>query len=214
MQTKNKNKRLFDLQLLPMDIARLVCLPLIPYYRMKRLKPDGTKYTGRIRGGAILAANHTSFADPFLVGVSVWYRRLFFLAAETVMTGKLRTWMLKGVGAIRIDRHSADIEAIRKCVAVLKKGHLLSVFPQGGISREEHINSLKSGAVLIAMQAGVPVIPLYICPKKHWYSRRVVVIGDAIDPKNYIKNKFPSTKDIEQISNVLMEGMNRCMIQQ
>jgi 1-acyl-sn-glycerol-3-phosphate acyltransferase len=214
MQTKNKNKRLFDLRLLPMDIARLVCLPLIPYYRMKRLKPDGTKYTGRIRGGAILAANHTSFADPFLVGVSVWYRRLFFLAAETVMTGKLRTWMLKGVGAIRIDRHSADIEAIRKCVAVLKKGHLLSVFPQGGISREEHINSLKSGAVLIAMQAGVPVIPLYICPKKHWYSRRVVVIGDAIDPKNYIKNKFPSTKDIEQISNVLMEGMNRCMIQQ
>ena len=214
MQTKNKNKRLFDLRLLPMDIARLVCLPLIPYYRMKRLKPDGTKYTGRIRGGAILAANHTSFADPFLVGVSVWYRRLFFLAAETVMTGKLRTWMLKGVGAIRIDRHSADIEAIRKCVAVLKKGHLLSVFPQGGISREEHINSLKSGAVLIAMQAGVPVIPLHICPKKHWYSRRVVVIGDAIDPKNYIKNKFPSTKDIEQISNVLMEGMNRCMIQQ
>jgi hypothetical protein len=58
------------------------------------------------------------------------------------------------------------------------------------------------------------VIPLYICPKKHWYSRRVVVIGDAIDPQNYIKNKFPSTKDIEQISNVLMEGMNRCMIQQ
>lgn len=214
MQAHKKNPPLFNPKLLPMDMARLVCSPLLLWYRMKRLTPEGKKFRGHIEGGAILAANHSSFSDPFLLGVAVWYRRMFFLAAEAVMQGKLRTWLLKGVGAIKIDRSATDIDAIRKSVEVLKKGHLLAVFPQGGISHDSEIKTMKSGAVLIALQAGVPIIPMHIYPKKHWYSRRTVVIGNAVDPKNYVKNKFPSTKDIEQVSHVLMEEMNLCMMHQ
>lgn len=214
MQAQEKNPPLFNPRLLPMDMARLVCSPLLLWYRMKRLTPEGKKFTGHIRGGAILAANHTSFADPFLMGVAVWYRRMYFLAAEAVMKGKLRTWLLKGVGAIKIDRSATDIDAIRRSVDVLKKGHVLAVFPQGGISHDTEIKTMKAGAVLIALQAGVPIVPMHICPKKHWYSRRTVIIGNPIDPKKYIKNKFPSTKDIEQVSQVLMEEMNLCMMHQ
>ena len=213
-QTQTKKPALFNPKHLPMDIARLVCAPLLLWYRMKRLTPDEKKHTHHIQGGAVLAVNHTSFSDPFLTGVAVWYRRLFFLAAEVVMQGKLRTWLLKGVGAIKIDRNCADIEAIRSSVNVLKQGHLLAIFPQGGISEDDRVKTIKSGAVLIALQAGVPIIPMHICPKKHWYSRRIMIIGNAIDPKNYTRNKFPSTKDIEKISQVLMEEMNHCMLHQ
>ena len=90
----------------------------------------------------------------------------------------------------------------------------MSVFPQGGISGNEEITALKSGAVLIALQAGVPIIPMHICPKKHWYSRRITIVGNTIDPRDYIKKKFPSTQDIEMVSQILMEEMNRCMAQQ
>ncbi|MBQ7340932.1 MAG: 1-acyl-sn-glycerol-3-phosphate acyltransferase [Oscillospiraceae bacterium] len=211
MQKKHK---LFDFRRLPMDLARLVCLPLIPLFRMKRLTPDGKKYKGRIRGGAILAANHTSFTDPFLLGVAVWYRRLFFLAAEAVMKGKLRKVLLKGVGAIEIDRYGTDIEAARKSVDILKKGYLLAVFPQGGIARDEQVQTLKGGVVLFALQAGVPIVPMHVVPKKHWYSRRVVVIGQTLDPKAYVEKKFPSTADIDRISQKLLEEMNRCMVHQ
>lgn len=213
-QTKTKKPALFNPRLLPMDFARLVCAPLLLWYRMKKLTPNGQKYTGHIQGGAVLAVNHTSFSDPFLTGVAVWYRRLFFLAAETVMQGKLRTWLLKGVGAIRIDRNCADIEAIRSSVRALKQGHLLAIFPQGGISENDRIKAIKSGAVLIALQAGVPIIPMHIRPKKHWYSRRFMIIGNAINPTDYTQNKFPSTKDIDKISQVLMEEMNHCMLHQ
>jgi len=212
MQTQSKKHRLFSFKRLPMDIARLVCIPLIPIYRVRRLTPTGEKYRGRIRGGGILAANHTGFSDTFVVGVSIWYRRMFFLAAETVMRPKLRSWLLRGVGAIKIDREAADIEAIRKSVDVLKQGYLLTIFPQGGITHSENIQALKSGAALIALQAGVPIIPMHIMPRKHWYSRRTVVIGDAIDPRNYIEKKFPSTADIDRVSRVLAEEMNRCII--
>lgn len=209
-----KKKRRYSWRLLAMDLARLVCAPLPLVYRMKRLTPEGKKYRGRIEGGAIMAANHTSFSDPFLVGVAVWYRRLYFLVAEVVMQGKLRARLLRGVGAIRIDRNEADIEAIRRCVQVLKDGDLLAVFPQGGITAGEEIQSVKSGAVLIALQAGVPIVPMHIYPRKHWYSRRVVVIGEPVDPKALINKKFPSTADIERVSEKLMEEMNRCMAHQ
>ena len=214
MQTKSKERRKFILKRIPMDLARLVCTPLLPLYRMKRLTPEGEPYKNRIRGGAIVAANHTAFSDPFLAGVAFWYRRMFFLAAEIVMQGKLRNWLLRGVGAIEIDRNQADIEAIRKSVDVLKEGNLLLIFPQGGISEENQIQTLKSGAVLIALQAGVPIVPMHIRPREHWYSRRTVVIGQTLDPKAYIQKKFPSTADIDRVSQKLAEEMNRCAAHQ
>ena len=210
MQTKER-KRLFSWRLLPMDASRVLCAPLPLYFRVKRITPEGKPYKKKIRGGAVLAANHTSFLDPVVVGVTAWYRRVHFLAAEVVMKGKLRSLLLKGVGAIRIDRIIADIEAIRKAAGVLKQGRVLVIFPQGGISPDAQIQSLKSGAVFIALQAGVPIVPMYICPQKRWYQRRVVVIGETIEPQKHILKKFPSTEDIENISKMLMDEMNRCM---
>ena len=201
-QTQVKKPRLFNLRRLPMDMARIVCAPLLLLYRMKRITPTGDKYRGRSQGGAILAATHTS----------VWYRRLFFLAAESVMRGKLRSWLLRGVGAIRIDREIADLDAIRKSAGVLKEGHLLAIFPQGNLSQDSDALVLKSGAVLIALQADVPIVPMYIQPRKHWYSRRVVVIGNTIYPKALIQKKFPSTADIDKVSLALQEEMQRCIL--
>lgn len=202
---------LFDIKHLPMDAGRIVCSVLVPIFRIRRLTPSGEKYTKKLKGGAILAANHSSFADPFIVGVTFWYRRLYMLVAEVVMGGKLRSALLRGMGAIRVDRNIADIEAIKKSVSVLKAGYPLTVFPQGGIIEDDGAVSVKSGAVLIALQAGVPIVPMYIAKKAHWYSRTTVVIGDEIDPKAMLTKKMPSTADIERISAALADGINQCM---
>ncbi len=206
----DKLHRFFDFKHFPMDMARLVCSVLPPILRIKRVTPNGEKYKQKIKGGAILTANHTSFLDPFLVGVTFWYRRLYFLVAETVMKGKLRSILLKGVGAIKIDRAAADIEAINKSVEKLKKGYLLTVFPQGGIDRQDDIESIKSGAVLIALRAGVPIVPMHITPRKHWYNMRTVIIGETINPKEFCGGKFPSTADIKNITEALMNELKRC----
>ena len=209
-QTKCKKHRLFTLKRFSMDCARLFSCALMPVYRIKRVTPTGEKYKGRIRGGAILAANHSSYSDTCILMLSVWYRRMFFMVAEVVMRNKLLSCLLKGVGAIRVDRQNADIEAIRKSVNVLQEGYLLGIFPQGGITKSEQIQSLKSGVILIALQAGVPIVPMYLQPAKHWYNRRVVVIGNILDPKEIIQKKFPSTADIDRLSQMLAEEMNRC----
>ena len=208
---KNKSTHpLFSFKNIPMDMARLVCSVLPLLFRMRRLTPEGKKYNKKIKGGAIIAANHTSYLDPFIVGVAFWYRRVYFLIAEVVMKGKLRSFLLKGIGGIKIDRNNADIEAINKSVNKLKNGYLLTIFPQGGINRENDIDTIKSGAVLMAIRSGVPIIPMHIIPKKHWYNRQTVIIGETINPKDITNKKFPSTSDIQEITDILMNELNRC----
>lgn len=206
---KSSNKGGFFKQL-AMDAARVVCSVLIPIFRMKRLTPDGEKYKEKLEGGAIIAANHTSFLDPFIVGVTFWYRRMHMLVAEIVMGGKFRSMLLRGVGGIKIDRNIADLEAIKQAVEVLKGGRLLAIFPQGGIDEQDDVNSIKSGAVFMALRASVPIIPMYIRPKKHWYDRRTVVIGETVYPNKLCSKKMPSTADIEAITKVLAENLAKC----
>ncbi len=210
-ESTNKKAKLFDIKLFPQDLARLVCACLPMVYRIKRLTPEGEKYHKILRGGAIIASNHTSFADPFLVGTTFWYRRVFFLVAEVVMQGRLRSLLLKGIGSIKVERSITDIEAIKKSVNTLKQGHVLTIFPQGGIVKDNDMENIKSGAVLIALQAGVPIIPIYLCERKHWYNRQKVIIGETIYPNKYCTKKMPSTSDIKNITDILMNEMNRCV---
>ncbi len=202
------NNRTFNLRLLPMDFARLVSAPIWAFYRMKRVKASGEKYTEKINGGAVVVANHTSMQDPFLVESVFPFRRMFFLAAEAVMgNSKIKAWLLKEAGAIKIDRNAADIEAINRSVEVLQKGKLLAVFPQGSINKDEGISEIKSGAVLIAIRANVPIIPIFITPKKHWYERRKAIIGETLNPKDFMASRFPTMADIESITENLAKRM-------
>lgn len=210
MEQKAQKHHLFSFKSIPMDMARIVAGALVPVLRVKRMTPDGKKYKNKIKGGAIIAANHTSFIDPFIVGITFWYRRMHFLVAEVIMNRRLRSTLLKGAGAIKIDRNNADIEAITHSVNKLNQGYLLAVFPQGGLHRDDNIDSIKSGTALLAMRSKAPIIPMHIMPRKHWYNSRTVIIGSTIYPQNYCKKKFASTADIKNITDALIQELNRC----
>lgn len=210
-EKKRKKAKLFDIRHFSMDFAR-VNMALLPlFYRVRARTPDGEKYRKKIRGGALIAANHYDFSDPLVLFVTFWYRRVFFLAGELVMNGSMRSKMLAGLGAIRIDRNIADMEAIRRCVGLLKEGHVLGVFPQGQITKTQEVSDVKHGAVLMALQAGVPIIPMYIQPHSKGCKGRDVVIGDPIYPNELCAKKIPSTADIQKISEILAAEMNRCI---
>ncbi len=206
MQTK-KFKNIF--KYLPMDFGRVVCFGMPLYFRIKKIYLSGAS-KGFLKGGAIIASNHTGFIDPLIIGNCFWYRRVFFLAAKEVMKNPILAILLKGIGCIKIDREISDIEAIRKCVSLVKSGKCLSVFPQGGIHQDGEIDRIKSGAVLIAMQANVPIIPIYSVERKAWWHRQKVVIGEPFNCRDYCSKKFPSVTDIAQVSEKLLEKMEDC----
>ena len=210
MEKRNRAK-LFDLRMIPLDGARLVYLTaLLPLFRLRRLTPEGEKYKGILHGPAVIVANHADFSDALVMGATFWYRRMYWLTGEAVMQGKARTFWLKAAGAIEIDRRKADIEAIWKATDVLKQGRLLGIFPEGSIQRGNRVQSIKSGCVLMAVQADVPIVPIHILPCDKWYKRRSVVIGNAIDPNAYLPATSPTAADLDRVAEVVLAEMNRC----
>ena len=196
--------KLFNLKRFFMDMARIVCSPLLLWYNLKRVYiNDNAKK--KLHGGAIIAANHLGFSDPFILGCTFWYRRMFFLAAEVVMKPGIIGWLLKGVGCIKIDRNICDMDAIRKSTDRLKEGHLLTVFPQGGIDRNEDVTAIKSGIVLLAMQSKTPIVPVFIHKKTSFFDRNTVVIGEPIAPPS-----VPGIAAIQEYADKILDKMTEC----
>lgn len=211
MQNKtSKKSKLFELRLFPMDTARFFMMLMFPFMRVQKLGLDGKRYKTDLKGGAILAANHTGFSDPLTIGSAFWFRRVYFLAAEALMKNKFIAFWLKQAGCIKIDRNTTDIEAIRNSVSVLKDGKLLLLFPQGQIVQDDSNDKLKSGAVLMALQANVPIIPMYSNKRSHKFGFRRIIIGEPFYCSQYCKKKLPSVAETEQISDLLSQKINEC----
>ena len=189
--------------MLPMDLARFFMLILIPFYRVKRIYLGNREDVDALKGGVILAANHTTFQDPFIIATAFWFRRVFYVVAEAVMKNKIRNFFLTKAGCIRIDRNITDTRAIKDCVAVLKDGYALELFPQGGIG--EDADQFKSGIALIASLAKVPILPMYVQKRKNIFRRQILVIGEPFYLSDYCEKKIPCIQDLEMITEKLFE---------
>ena len=109
----------------------------------------------------------------------------------------------------RIDDNMSDsqlFEVLGDMLGELKDGHVVSMFPEGHISEDENkrMGSFKSGMVLMAMQGKSPIIPIYIKPKEHFYSRVVMAIGEPVDVCSILGNR-PSLSAIDGGSAIIKE---------
>jgi 1-acyl-sn-glycerol-3-phosphate acyltransferase len=212
---KNKKKpkffKIFDITKLFMDLGRFLFIFFSEIiFRVRTYDVNGKRFRKFVKGGAIIAGNHSGFRDPLVLGVAFFYRRSRFLTSEAVMRNPLLNFLMKNLGCIRIDRNISDIESIKKCIDVLKDDNLLIMFPQGRIERDNDVEAIKSGATLMALRANVPIIPAYISKKKHWYNTQKIVIGEPLNIKDYSTGKIPSMKDINNFSNILLQKMEEC----
>ena len=116
-------------------------------------------------GGFILCLNHLRALDPLHVSARLpRKRRVFYLAKKELFQFKPLAAILRGIGGIPIDRGNADIAAMRQALQLAKDGHGVGVFPQGTRSSVENPEPMLPGASMIALRAGVPVIPCFISP--------------------------------------------------
>jgi 1-acyl-sn-glycerol-3-phosphate acyltransferase len=117
-------------------------------------------------GGAILASNHLSFSDSVFLPL-VMKRKLVFLGKAEYFTGKgAKGWatraFMEGIGTIPVQRGGgrASEAAIRTGIEVLEGGDLLGIYPEGTRSPDGKLYRGKTGAARMAIEAGVPVIPV------------------------------------------------------
>ncbi|GHH06686.1 lysophospholipid acyltransferase family protein [Streptomyces rubradiris] len=116
-------------------------------------------------GPAIIAGNHLSFSDHFLMP-AVLKRRITFLAKAEYFTGpglkgRLTAFFFRGAGQIPVDRSGKEAgqAAIREGLGVLRRGELLGIYPEGTRSHDGRLYKGKVGVAVLALTAGVPVVP-------------------------------------------------------
>lgn len=117
-------------------------------------------------GGAILASNHLSFSDSIFLPLVV-PRRITFLAKADYFTGKgpkgrAKAFFFKGVGQVPVDRSGgkASEAAMRTGLALLARGELLGIYPEGTRSADGRLYRGKTGVARMALEAHVPVLPV------------------------------------------------------
>ncbi|MCZ0204917.1 lysophospholipid acyltransferase family protein [Streptomyces achromogenes] len=118
-----------------------------------------------VSGPAIIAGNHLSFSDHFLMP-AVLKRRITFLAKAEYFTGpglkgRLTAFFFRGAGQIPVDRSGKEAgqAAIREGLGVLRRGELLGIYPEGTRSHDGRLYKGKVGVAVLALTAGVPVVP-------------------------------------------------------
>lgn len=161
---------------------------------------ESPKAKEKIRGGAILIANHIGFLDPVYMMYALWYRRHRFIVMKEVMDSKAG-WLLRQFHCIAIDRENVGMGTFREITGHLKDGQLVSMFPEGHIGQEEgQMQTFKSGMVLMAATGGVPIVPMYIRKRKNIFKRLTMVVGEPVT----IPGR-PGMKEIENITRLLYE---------
>ncbi|MEV4190187.1 lysophospholipid acyltransferase family protein [Streptomyces toxytricini] len=129
-----------------------------------RPRIEGLEYVPD-EGAAIVAGNHLSFSDHFLMP-AVLRRRITFLAKAEYFTGpglkgRLTAFFFRSAGQIPVDRSGKEAgrAALREGLEVLSRGELLGIYPEGTRSHDGRLYKGKVGVAAMALGAGVPVVP-------------------------------------------------------
>jgi glycerol-3-phosphate dehydrogenase (NAD(P)+) len=125
-----------------------------------RLERQGRENVPR-RGPVILAANHRSFLDPFVVGVCL-RRSVYFVAKQELFEKRWQGWILNALGAFPIRRGESDEESVATAKAILARGDAVVIFPEGTRIRTGSLGRPKRGVGRLALESGAPVVPVAV----------------------------------------------------
>lgn len=111
-----------------------------------------------LAGPGLIIANHVSFLDPLLVGLSLT-RPVSFVARDSLFRLPVVGWILRNTYVMPINRESAGTAVIRQTIERLNAGFLCGIFPEGTRSRDGEVGKFKPGFIALIRRSSVPIYP-------------------------------------------------------
>ncbi|HET9197059.1 MAG TPA: lysophospholipid acyltransferase family protein [Solirubrobacterales bacterium] len=139
-------------------LARIVLT--LPTALLWRVRAFGLKNVPK-SGPLVLAPNHFSQMDHFFVGLYL-RRKIRFMAKSQLFGPPVLTYIYKHGGVFPVRRGHHDEEAFETVRQLLDQGEMLLVYAEGGRSRSQHLGDPKPGIGRIALETGVPIVPVAI----------------------------------------------------
>lgn len=129
------------------------------------------------QGGVVVCANHRSYLDPPVLAVA-FPRPIYYMAKEELFSVPLLAPLIRVFGAFPVKRGVSDLRSLRRGLELLRQGKAVGIFPEG--TRRRLLGRGHPGAIFLALQAGVPVIPVAISGSYLPFSRVTVRIGKPL----------------------------------
>jgi 1-acyl-sn-glycerol-3-phosphate acyltransferase len=180
-------------------VRALLGMAIQVYFSLER---NGRKNIPK-KGPVILAANHRSFLDPFVVGCCV-RRPVYFVAKAELFEKRWQGWILSRVGAFPVKRGESDEESMATARGVLERGGVLVIFPEGTRHRKGPLGRPKRGVGRLALETGAPVVPIAVMgtdrARRGWRIRPVWVRVRCGKPLRFPRVENPSPRLAEEVT--------------
>ena len=167
-----------------------------------RIKINGKENIPK-EGAVLICPNHIHALDSTFIMASA-KRKINVLAKDNLFKSFIGRWFAKTFGIYSVKQNSADIDAIKTSLRILKNKELLMIFPEGTRNGMEKGLPIKNGPILIAIKSNTPIIPVGIKGTFKIFSKVEINIGKPI----YYNEYKEQTKDkaiINELTQNLME---------
>ena len=161
-------------------------------------------------GGAVVVINHTSYVDwvPAALALHARGRRMRYMIKAEMQQVKMVNFLISHTKTVPVNRESGA-QAYAQAIRLLRDGEVVGLMPEATISRSFELKEFKNGAARMALDAGVPTVPLIV-----WGAQRIWTKGH---PRNIGRRKIPvivaagdplpPSGDVEHLDAALRERM-------
>ena len=180
-------------------LPQLICFRTRIYYENKTIQ------SRRIDGPAIIVCNHRSVFDLAGILFTFFSRTVQFQIAELQFEKKFLGKFLKAIGGIRGDRFGSNMSFMAESEAVLRKGGVIGIFPEGRLPRpgEETPLPFRPGAAYLAIMSGAKIIPVYTTGSYFSKKRNRLVIGTPMNPADFTSSAQTEKESIALLAEAM-----------
>ena len=134
--------------------------------------------------GAIVASNHTSFADVLVISAAA-KRQVRYMAKKELFKIPLLAPLIKALGAYPVNRGGPDVSSIKRTIELIEGGELIGIFPQGHRygGQDPRTTEIKAGIGMITYRTKAPVVPVFLdgkSGKTRMFRKNVITFGEPI----------------------------------
>jgi 1-acyl-sn-glycerol-3-phosphate acyltransferase len=147
-----------------MHLLRLIFIP-------RRLHVDGLHKVPK-SGPVLVVGNHIATLDPPLTGALIKRFDVHYMAKSEYFEKRWQRWLFSGYNAFPVVRHSPDRTSLKQALAILQRGHVLMMYPEGTRSTDLQMHRPYAGAGFLARKSAVPIVPVAV-----WGSEGVLPTG-------------------------------------
>lgn len=185
-------------------LARMVCRIIL--FLLRRWEVEGLEHLPR-SGGVLVVSNHMSYWDPVVVGCAL-DRPVRFMAKAQLFRIPLLGPAIRALGAFPVVRGSPDRQALRQALEILGHDQVVGIFPEGTRSHSGQLLEPHLGAAMLALRAGVPVLPVAVINTRGIFGKVRVHIGK---PMRFSRSEHPTRENYRVVSHELIREIAKLM---